>query len=96
MIPNEYLFTSESVSPGHPDKLCDRISDAILDSYLAVDPDSHVAVECMATSNKVIISGEVSSKHHISRNEIENIARSVIAETGYTKDDAWIKHFVPI
>ena len=54
-----YFFTSESVSEGHPDKVCDRVSDSIVDAFLAVDPDSRVAVETMATTNRVILAGEV-------------------------------------
>lgn len=84
---SSYLFSSESVSPGHPDKLCDRISDAILDSYLQGDPDSHVAVECMATANKLLISGEVSSNAALTSNDIERIARDIIQVTGYDKDE---------
>lgn len=84
---SSYLFSSESVSPGHPDKLCDRISDAILDSYLQGDPDSRVAVECMATANKLLISGEVSSNAALTSNDIERIARGIIQVTGYNKDE---------
>lgn len=75
------LFTSESVFPGHPDKLCDQISDAILDSCIEVDPNSRVAVECMATKNELIIAGEVSSGSDLNYSEI---ARKVIADVGYT------------
>ena len=59
MTRQSYLFTSESVSEGHPDKVCDRISDAIVDTYLAADPDSRVAVETLTTTNKVVLAGEV-------------------------------------
>ena len=59
MHKNKYLFTSESVSEGHPDKVCDRISDMIVDSYLSKDPYSRVACETMATTNKVVLAGEV-------------------------------------
>ena len=75
-----YLFTSESVAEGHPDKLCDQISDAILDAYLERDPDSRVAVECFVKTGFVLIGGEVTSKAHV---DVENIARKTIIEAGY-------------
>lgn len=78
---SRYLFTSESVSEGHPDKVADQISDAILDAFLRKDPDSRVAVETMVTTNKVIISGEVTSKADV---EIDKVVRAVIADIGYT------------
>lgn len=56
---SDYLFTSESVSEGHPDKVCDRISDSIVDAFLAADEDSRVAVETLATTNRVVLAGEV-------------------------------------
>jgi S-adenosylmethionine synthetase len=59
MIKNNYLFTSESVSEGHPDKVCDRISDMVVDSYLSKDPFSRVACETLATTNKVVLAGEI-------------------------------------
>ena len=74
------LFTSESVCSGHPDKLCDRISDAILDEYLKQDPTSRVACECSATSNFLLIMGEITSKAHV---DVKEIARRVIKDTGY-------------
>ena len=77
------LITSESVTIGHPDKMCDLIADNILDAYLSVDDDSRVAVEVMATSRKVIISGEVTSKGNI---DIESIVRKVICDIGYDSD----------
>ena len=76
-----YLFTSESVSEGHPDKVADQISDAILDAYLAQDPNSRVAVETMVTTGLVLLSGEVRSKALI---DPQKIARRVIREIGYT------------
>ena len=76
-----YLFTSESVSEGHPDKIADQISDAILDAYLAQDPNSRVAVETMVTTGLVLLSGEVRSKALI---DPQQIARSVIRDIGYT------------
>ena len=76
-----YLFTSESVSEGHPDKVADQISDAILDALLAEDPDSRVAVETMVTTGLAIISGEVTTDAYV---DVRNIARDVIREIGYT------------
>jgi len=78
-----YLFTSESVSEGHPDKIADQISDAILDAYLSIDPESKVACETLVTTDLVIISGEITSKANI--NLIE-IAKNVIKKIGYTND----------
>lgn len=77
----EYLLTSESVTEGHPDKVCDQISDAILDEYLRRDKDSRVAVECMISNNLLVIAGEVTSK---AKFNIENLAREVIKDIGYT------------
>ena len=77
-----YFFTSESVSEGHPDKIADQISDAILDQYLSFDPHAKVACETLVTTNKVIISGEIKSK--LTDVNIEKIARDVIANIGYT------------
>ena len=72
-----YLFTSESVSEGHPDKIADQISDAILDNFLAFDPDSKVACETLVTTGQVILSGEVKSKTYI---DVQKVAREVIKE----------------
>ena len=77
---NRY-FTSESVTEGHPDKICDQISDAILDSYLQIDTYAKCAIECMVTGNSLIIAGEVGSDLEV---DTENIAREVIREIGYT------------
>ena len=74
------LLTSESVTEGHPDKMCDMISDAILDAYLAVDPNSYVAVETMASEDIVFIAGEVASKGSV---DVKSLAREVICEIGY-------------
>ena len=77
---NNYFFTSESVSCGHPDKVCDQISDAILDEFLRQDPDSKVAVECFITNNMLVIGGEAHSSADV---DIIGIAKSVISEIGY-------------
>ncbi len=79
-----YLFTSESVSEGHPDKVADQISDAIVDALLADDPESRVAVETMVTTGLVILSGEVRSNAYV---DVQEIARNVIREIGYNDPD---------
>ncbi len=76
----KYLFTSESVTEGHPDKLCDQISDAILDEFLKQDPDSRVAVETMTTTGIVVVAGEVTSK---AKFDIQDVVRKTIREIGY-------------
>lgn len=87
---SHYLFTSESVGEGHPDKLCDQISDAILDACLSLDPNAHVACETFATTNFVLVGGEISFTKNAKENikyikkNAEKIARSVAAEIGYT------------
>lgn len=80
-----YLFTSESVSAGHPDKVADQISDAILDSYLSKDPNAKVACECLCTTDLVVIAGEVGAVHseRFAREEIERIVRKTISNIGY-------------
>ena len=80
MSKSTYLFTSESVSCGHPDKVCDQISDAVLDEFLAQDPDAKVAIECFITDNMLVIGGEAHSTADVNINEI---AKSVIREIGY-------------
>lgn len=78
------LFTSESVSEGHPDKLCDLIADSILDFYLEKDPHSHVACEVFATEEYILIGGEITSRYKATDAQIEKIARDVIRHIGYT------------
>ena len=77
-----YFITSESVSEGHPDKISDQISDALLDNFLAFDPDSRVACETLVTTGQVILAGEVKSKTYL---DIQSIARDTINSIGYTK-----------
>lgn len=77
-----YLFTSESVSEGHPDKVSDQISDALLDEFLAFDPNSKVAIETLVTTGQVVLAGEVKSKTYV---DVQETARRVINEIGYTK-----------
>lgn len=77
----EFVFTSESVSEGHPDKVCDRISDSILDAFLAEDPFARVALETLATTNRVVLSGEV--RGTITDNQMRDIAREAVRQIGY-------------
>jgi len=79
-----YLFTSESVSEGHPDKVADQISDALIDNFLAFDPESKVACETLVTTGQVVLAGEVKSKAYL---DVQEIARSVIRNIGYTKSE---------
>ncbi|MGN7205338.1 methionine adenosyltransferase [Pedobacter sp. SAFR-022] len=79
-----YLFTSESVSEGHPDKIADQISDALIDNFLAFDSDSKVACETLVTTGQVILAGEVKSKTYL---DVQQIARDVIKKIGYTKSE---------
>lgn len=79
-----YLFTSESVSEGHPDKVSDQISDALLDNFLAFDPESKVAIETLVTTGQVVLAGEVKSKTYV---DVQQIAREVINKIGYTKSE---------
>ncbi len=79
-----YLFTSESVSEGHPDKIADQISDALLDNFLAFDPESKVACETLVTTGQVVLAGEVKSHTYL---DVQNIARKVINDIGYTKGE---------
>jgi S-adenosylmethionine synthetase len=79
-----YLFTSESVSEGHPDKVADQISDALIDHFLAVDPQSKVACETLVTTGQVVLAGEVKSKAYL---DVQEIARNVIRKIGYTKSE---------
>src|SRR5471030_3115153 len=79
-----YLFTSESVSEGHPDKVADQISDALIDNFLAFDPQSKVACETLVTTGQVVLAGEVKSKAYL---DVQEIARQVIRRIGYTKSE---------
>ena len=79
----DYIFTSESVSEGHPDKVCDQVSDAVLDAYLKEDPESRVACETLVKNNLVVIAGEITSKGNP---DLESVVRKVINEIGYNDD----------
>jgi S-adenosylmethionine synthetase len=83
MNTSDYLFTSESVAEGHPDKICDRISDTILDAFLGANPAARVAVETLATTNRIIIAGEVRGADQISHEDIEQLARDAVRDIGY-------------
>ncbi|MBA4451854.1 MAG: methionine adenosyltransferase [Nitrosopumilaceae archaeon] len=84
---NNFLFTSESVTEGHPDKICDQISDAFLDEYLRQDPDSRVAVETLVTTDFVAVVGEVTSKANFEKSAQEQLVRKTIREIGYNNKD---------
>jgi S-adenosylmethionine synthetase len=77
-----YLFTSESVSEGHPDKICDQVSDAVLDAVLAEDPEGRVACECFATTGMIVVGGEITTNTYI---DLQKLVRNVIRDIGYTK-----------
>ncbi|MBV1885445.1 MAG: methionine adenosyltransferase [Parvibaculaceae bacterium] len=83
---SNYLFTSESVSEGHPDKVCDRISDSVLDTYLAADPQARVACETLATTNRVVLAGEVRGPESITKDVLEGVVRDAIKDIGYEQD----------
>jgi len=79
----DFLFTSESVSEGHPDKICDRISDSVVDAYLAADGEARVAVETLATTNRVVLAGEVRGSETITHETLTQLARDCVREIGY-------------
>ena len=83
---SSYLFTSESVSEGHPDKVCDRISDAVVDAYLAAEPQARVAVETLCTTNRIVIAGEVRGPASITSETIETLARNAVKAIGYEQE----------
>ncbi len=89
---SSYLFTSESVSEGHPDKVSDRISDAVVDAYLAADPQARVAVETLCTTNRIVIAGEVRGPASITSETIETLARDAVKAIGYEQDGFHWKH----
>jgi S-adenosylmethionine synthetase len=83
---SDYVFTSESVSEGHPDKVCDRISDTILDAYLADMPEARSGIETLATTNRVVIAGEVRGPASVTKERVVDLARSAIRDIGYEQD----------
>ena len=92
MSRSNYLFTSESVSEGHPDKVCDRISDAVLDLYLTADPYARVACETLTTTNRIVLAGEVRGPSSITKDKIEETAREAVKAIGYEQDGFHWKH----
>ena len=86
MSTKSYLFTSESVSEGHPDKVCDRISDTVVDAFLAADPESRVAVETLCTTNRVVLAGEVRGPKSVTPEVMIEGARQAIKDIGYEQD----------
>ena len=86
MALTDYIFTSESVAEGHPDKVCDRISDTIVDIYLAADPYSRIAVETLATTNRVVLAGEVRGPASVTKDVLIEGARKAIREIGYEQE----------
>jgi len=83
---SEFLFTSESVSEGHPDKVADRISDSIVDAYFKIDPYSRVAVETLVTTNRIVLAGEVRGPSEITHDYLEDVARNAVREIGYEQE----------
>ena len=99
MSKNNYLFTSESVSEGHPDKVCDRISDAVVDTFLAADPEARVACETLTTTNRIVLAGEVrgpaslvNADGTVNKARIEEAARDCVKDIGYEQDGFHWKH----
>ena len=86
MARQSYLFTSESVSEGHPDKVCDRVSDSIVDLFLGKDPVARVACETLTTTNQIVLAGEVRCAEPVSHEEIEHTARAAVKDIGYEQD----------
>jgi len=86
MARQDYLFTSESVSEGHPDKVCDRISDAVVDAYLGAMPDARVACETLATTNRIVIAGETRGPATVTKDYIAHLARLAVKDIGYEQD----------
>jgi S-adenosylmethionine synthetase len=83
----DFVFTSESVSEGHPDKICDRVSDAIVDTFLAAEPQARCGVETMVTTNLVVLAGEVRGPASVTKDKLVDVARNAIREIGYEQDN---------
>ncbi len=94
MRQGNYLFTSESVSEGHPDKVCDRISDAVVDTFLAHDPLSRVAVETMTTTNRVVLAGEVRGPKEVTPELLQEVVRAAVRDIGYEQKGFHWRHAV--
>src|SRR3954469_924830 len=82
----EYLFTSESVSEGHPDKVADRISDTVLDAFLEVDPYSRVACETLVTTNRIVLAGETRGPGSVTHELLAHLARMAVHDIGYDQE----------
>jgi S-adenosylmethionine synthetase len=87
LLKNDFVFTSESVSEGHPDKICDRISDAVVDTYLTADPQARCGVETLVTTNRVVLAGETRGPGSITPEKLIAVARNAIREIGYEQDN---------
>jgi S-adenosylmethionine synthetase len=87
LLKNDFVFTSESVSEGHPDKICDRVSDAVVDTYLAVEPQARCGVETLVTTNRVVLAGETRGPASITGEQLCEVARKAIREIGYEQDN---------
>ena len=92
MAKRDYVFASESVSEGHPDKVCDRISDVVVDTFLAADPQARVACETLATTNRVVLAGEVRGPDAITKDMLIEAARHAIKDIGYEQEGFHWKH----
>jgi len=92
LVKTDYVFTSESVSEGHPDKVCDRISDSIVDLYLGADPQARIAVETLATTNRVVLAGEVRGPASVTSERLIETARQAIKDIGYEQAGFHWKH----
>ncbi|MBV8130914.1 MAG: methionine adenosyltransferase [Alphaproteobacteria bacterium] len=92
MASRDFVFTSESVSEGHPDKICDRISDAIVDTFLAAEPQARCGVETLVTTNRVVLAGEVRGPDSITSEKLIEVARSAIREIGYEQENFHWEH----
>src|SRR5579871_919861 len=82
----EYLFTSESVSEGHPDKVADRISDTVLDAFLRADPQARVACETMVTTNRIVLAGETRGPDSVTTELLEDLCRQAVRDIGYDQE----------
>ena len=92
MVSRDFVFTSESVSEGHPDKICDRISDAIVDTFLAAEPQARCGVETLVTTNRVVLAGEVRGPASITSERLIGVARNAIREIGYEQENFHWEH----
>ena len=92
MPKQDFVFTSESVSEGHPDKICDRISDAVVDTYLRADPQARCGVETLVTTNRVVLAGETRGPKSITGEQLIEVARKAIREIGYEQENFHWQH----